>query len=180
MDLNNLFSDPVAREILQARAKALAIVPNSASSIEGELTLHFTLGDETYGIPATTAREVIRFTSVASLPGVPPAILGLINVRGRLLTCIDLRPLLGLSFSPPRETMHLLIISAGTIEAALLVDQVLDVRWYSGFLQPTPAMLAGNSVKWVRGMDETLAIHLDPAALLHDPALTIDVDKAKE
>jgi len=41
-------------------------------------------------------------------------------------------------------------------------------------------MLAGNSVNWVRGMDESLAIHLDPAALLHDPALTIDVDKAKE
>lgn len=172
MDLNELFADPATREILRTRAKALASLQQRASSVEGELTLHFLLGEETYSIPANTAREVLRFTPVASLPGVPPAILGLVNVRGRLLTCVDLRPLLGLPSSPPRETMQLLVISAGAVEAALLVDQVLDMNRHTGVLQPTPAMLAGNGVNWIRGMDEAMVIHLDPVALLHDPRLT--------
>lgn len=176
MDLSAFFNDPATRKILDARARTLAGHDRTAAVMSGELTLRFALGDERYGLPATAAREVLRFTSVARLPAVPPAILGLVNVRGRLLACIDIRPLLGFPSASPHHGMHLLIVGAAGVEAALLVDQVLSVQAESPVLHPTPAAIAGRGIGWVRGVDDQLALHLDPEGLLRDPRLTSAAD----
>ncbi|WP_322511437.1 chemotaxis protein CheW [Chloroflexus sp.] len=172
MDLTTLLADPNARTILHERARALAGRDRSADVATGELTLRFTLGDEQYALPATAAREVLRFETVAPLPAVHPAILGLVNVRGRLLACLDLRPLLGLPATKPHPAMRLLIVSAAGIEAALLVEQVLSIQPEPITLHLTPAAVAGHSASWVRGVDDRLALHLDPEGLLCDPRLT--------
>lgn len=171
MDLSVLLSDPTTRTILHERARSLARRDQSADVTVGELVLRFTLGDEQYAVPATATREVIRFESVARLPAVHPAILGLVNVRGRLLVCLDLRPLLGLPTTPPHTAMHLLIVGSAGIEAALLVDQVVSIQPEHVTLHPTPAAIAGRGAGWVRGVDDQLALHLDLAGLLIDPRL---------
>ncbi|MEF3273015.1 MAG: chemotaxis protein CheW [Chloroflexus sp.] len=174
MELIDLLSNPDHRAILRERARALASHEQSTTDAIGELCLQFTLGNECYSLPAAATREVLRFEKIAPLPAVPPAILGLINVRGRLVVCIDIRPLLGLPPIPPNPSMHLLIISVDAIEAALLVDQVLAVQPNTATLLPTPSTIAGQGVGWVLGVDDQLAIHLDPAGLLNDPRLAVD------
>ncbi|WP_298816227.1 chemotaxis protein CheW [Chloroflexus sp.] len=174
MDLIDLLSNPDTREILRERARALAGRDQNATAAIGELFLQFSLGDERYSLPAAATREVLRFESIAPLPAVPPAVLGLINVRGRLVVCLDIRPLLGLAPTMPNPSMHLLIVSDGAIEAALLVDQVLAVQPQTPTLLPTPSSIAGHGVHWVLGVDEQLSIHLDPTGLLHDPRLAVD------
>ncbi len=173
MDLYDFISDPASREILRERARSLAGQDQIASAKLGELTLQFTLGNARYSLPASAAREVLRFESIAPLPAVPPAIVGLVNVRGRLLVCVDIRPLLGLPPAAPNPTMRLLIVSAGSLEAALLVDDVISVQPETSNLQPTPATVAGHGAGWVRGVDEQLSLHLDPAGLLNDPRLAV-------
>lgn len=171
MDLSVLLSDPAARTILHERARSLARRDQNVDATASELVLRFALGDEQYAVPATATREVIRFESVARLPAVHPAILGLVNVRGRLLVCLDLRPLLGLATTPPQAAMHLLIVSASGMEVALLVDQVVSIQPEHLTLHPTPAAIAGRSAGWVRGVDDQLALHLDVEGLLNDPRL---------
>lgn len=171
MDLSVLLSDPAAREVLRERARSLARSNQDIEAATREVVLRFTLGNEQYALPAIATREVIRCESVATLPAVHPAILGLVNVRGRLLVCLDLRPLLGLLTTPPQSTMYLLIVSAAGMEAALLVDQVESIQPEHVTLHPTPAAIAGRSAGWVRGVDDRLALHLDVAGLLNDPRL---------
>ncbi|OAN37668.1 chemotaxis protein CheW [Chloroflexus islandicus] len=176
MDLSVLLADPAARAILHERARSLARSHQVAETAPRELVLRFTLGNEQYALPATATREVIRCESVAPLPAVHPAILGLVNVRGRLLVCLDLRPLLGLPTPPSQSTMYLLIVSAGGMEVALLVDQVVSIQPEHLTLHPTPAAIAGRSAGWVRGVDDQLALHLDPDGLLGDPRLATSTD----
>ncbi|GIV88154.1 MAG: chemotaxis protein CheW [Chloroflexus sp.] len=174
MDLTALLNDPAARRILHERARSLARREHTTDTIAEELFVYFALGTERYSIPAATAREVLRITRIAPLPAVPPAILGLVNVRGRLLVCIDLRPLLGLPAMPFQPTMHILVVHAAGIEAALLVDQVVAVQAEAVTLHPTPATIAGGGVSWVRGVDDHLVIHLDPIGLLSDSRLAVN------
>ncbi|WP_298482430.1 chemotaxis protein CheW [uncultured Chloroflexus sp.] len=171
MDPSVLLSDPTARTILHERARSLARRDQNVDATASELVLRFTLGDEQYAVPATATRKVIRFETVAPLPAVYPAILGLVNVRGRLLVCLDLRPLLGLPATPPQATMHLLIVSASGMEVALLVDQVVSIQSEHLTLNPTPAAIAGRGASWVRGVDDRLALHLNVEGLLNDPRL---------
>ena len=56
--------------------------------------LEFTLGQERYAFPSSYVREVFPLTEITPLPGLPPYILGVVNVRGRILSVMDIRRLL--------------------------------------------------------------------------------------
>lgn len=172
----NTFSSlhtPEEQAILAERARALARDETLAAAASGEPTLSFVLGGARYCLPATSVRETLRLSQITPLPAVPPAILGLTNVRGRLLTCLDLRPLLDLPPTPPASDAFLLIVAAAGLEMGLLVDTVLVVHPHSMALEPTPATLAGRGAVWVRGVDADLALHIDPELLLRDERLIV-------
>jgi purine-binding chemotaxis protein CheW len=51
----------------------------------------YRLGDETYGINVMQVQEVLRYTEIAPVPGAPDYVLGIINLRGNVVTVIDTR-----------------------------------------------------------------------------------------
>jgi purine-binding chemotaxis protein CheW len=173
MNNSSSLDTPEVQAILAERARALARDDELAAADIGEPTLSFLLGGARYCLPATAVRETLRLSQITPLPAVPPVILGLTNVRGRLLTCIDLRPLLDLSPTPPDAAALLLIVAAAGLEMGLLVDTVLAVHPHTMALEPTPAALAGRGVAWVRGVDADLALHIDPELLLRDERLLV-------
>ncbi len=56
----------------------------------------FQLEEETYGINVMQVREVLRYTEIAPVPGAPDYVIGIINLRGNVVTVIDTRARFGL------------------------------------------------------------------------------------
>jgi len=87
----------------------------------------FTLEDETYGIDVMQVKEVLREIEVAPVPGAPHYVIGIINLRGNVVSIIDARKLLGL---PPMESSDLtriIVIEVKHHIVGFLVDSVAEV-----------------------------------------------------
>ena len=87
----------------------------------------FQLGAEWFAVPIAQMRGIERWRPPTPVPGTPPAILGIINQRGMLVTVLDIRMLLGQKPEPPTRRTRLLFASAGDTDVALLADHVADL-----------------------------------------------------
>ena len=129
----------------------------------------FTLDDRSYGIDVTAVQEVLRGLPRTRIPLAPSALAGLINLRGQVLTAIDLREQLGL---PPRADGRdpmLVVIRVAGEPVALLVDSigsVVDVE--NDQFEAPPDTLSGATRELIRGAYK-LSDHL---------LLSLDVDRA--
>jgi purine-binding chemotaxis protein CheW len=180
MKLRQLRDNPAIWEILEARARALAHQEAADDTILGEATVIFQIGDGRYGVSARLVREVQPLTDYTPLPSTPLFVLGLINLRGRLLAALDIRPLLGVPVASPRPGAALLIVSAGGIEVGLLADEVIEVRRCATRLSPVLASADGQVGAWVRGIDSGLTVLLDLALLLADSRLVVNNTGVRE
>ncbi len=173
MEMRQFFTDPTLRQILEERAQALALPDPGVDADPGEEMLTFQLGQDTYGLPVIYIREIRLLGSYTRLPSVPPYIVGLVNVRGRLLTVLDIRPMLDIAPTPPVATAFLLIVAAQKMEIGLLADTVIEIC-HIGELAPTPATTTGRGSAWIRGIDRYLHVVIDPSLLFKDPLLIIN------
>lgn len=99
----------------------------------------FWVGEQHYGIEISSVREVLKTQRTTPVPTASPIIGGLINLRGEIVTAIDLRTRLAL---PPREggTPMSVVVSLDGEVVSLVVDSVGDVVDLSPTaIQPTPA-----------------------------------------
>jgi purine-binding chemotaxis protein CheW len=129
----------------------------------------FTLDDRLYGVRVERVQEVLRSQARTRIPLAPPAIAGLVNLRGQVLTAIDLREQLGLPPRPEGKEPMVVVIRVGTEPVSLLVDSigaVVDVE-PDTFEQP-PDTLTGPSRELILGAYKL------PDRLL----LALDVDRA--
>ena len=174
MDIRTLRDDPVAWRILEERARVLMAQESTAETELGEEILTFRLGEGDYSVPAQYVREVQPLGDLTPLPFTPAFIAGLVNVRGRLLAALDIRPLLDMPEAPPHPGAFLLVLTANGMDVGLLADTVVEVRHSDDQLTPMLSTAAGRGVAWVRGVDRRLSLLLDPPALLADPRLTVN------
>lgn len=173
-DLRIFQSQPQRREILDERARALATLNVVDTSVSGELTIRFRLGDGRYALSARYAREIQPLRAYSPLFGAPSFISGLVNVHGRLLTLIDIRPLLDLPKDPPLPGSFFIVLQAGGKEMALLTDSILGMTTDALNLSSTPDGAANAAVSWVCGVDRDLSLVIDPLVLLADPRLIVE------
>jgi purine-binding chemotaxis protein CheW len=172
--LRQFREDPAVWAVLESRALALAQHPLAAEADLGEELLTFQLGQDRYGIAANLVQEVQMLGKHTPLPGTPAFVLGLVNVRGRLLAVLDIRPLLHQPTLAPRSAAVLMIVQAHGMEVGLLADEVIEIRRAS--LEQSPALTTSNgqTIAWVRGIDRDLTILIDLNALLADPRLVVN------
>jgi purine-binding chemotaxis protein CheW len=178
MNIHDLRSDPVIWQILEERAAALAHHQTDISIEQGAEVLSFRLGEDGYSIPAQYIREVHPLQSWTPLPTTPSFVVGLVNVRGKILVALDIRPLLNVAQTPPRAGAFLIIISVHNTEVSLLADNVAEVKQSDSELSPTLSSMAGHGVAWVQGLDHELNILLDPPLLLADPRVMVVDDNS--
>jgi len=72
----------------------------------------FRLEDETYGINVMQVQEVLRYSEIAPVPGAPTYVLGIINLRGNVVTVIDTRQRFGLPSAEITDNPRIVIIEA--------------------------------------------------------------------
>ncbi len=104
------------------------------------------------GIEVSQIQEVLRNTPVTPVPKTPPAISGLVNLRGQIVTAIDLRTLFGIDVDVVADSPTMLILDSGAQLSSLVVDAVGEVVAVEAadFEEP-PDTLRGESRKLIRG-----------------------------
>jgi len=132
----------------------------------------FRLENEKYGINVMQVQEVLRITEIAPVPGAPSYVLGIINLRGNVVTVIDTRSRFGLASVETDDSSRVVIIESEEQVVGILVDSVAEVV----DLQPSDIETAPNvgteeSAKFIQGVashDGELLILVDLNKLLND------------
>ena len=130
----------------------------------------FLVGSATYALPASYVREVYRFKELTPLPGTPPSIAGIINVRGLMLAVIDVRSLLGLPPAAQAKQDTVIILHTPDKELGILTQGLLGVHTIPvSQLHPAPQTISGARLEYVRGVTHTQLTVIDAEKLLADP-----------
>jgi len=170
---------PTAQEqerILRARAQALACPMAEPSSAEGSIqAVVFLLAGETYAIELRYVREVYPLTDFTPVPCTPAFVLGIVNVRGQILSVIDLRYLFELPRIGLTELNKIIILCSRDMELGILADAVLGVQDISrDRIQPDLPTLTGIRHAYLEGVTPDRWVVLDGGRLLSDKALIVN------
>lgn len=98
----------------------------------------FAVDDLLFGLEVTQVQEVILFQNMTRVPMAPPAIQGLINLRGQIVTAVDLRLCLGLARRKPEDLPMNVVIRGVESCVSLLVDTIGDVMQVSTDMLEAP------------------------------------------
>ncbi|WP_117233425.1 chemotaxis protein CheW [Vibrio maerlii] len=132
----------------------------------------FQLEEETYGINVMQVREVLRYTEIAPVPGAPDYVLGIINLRGSVVTVIDTRSRFGLMQGEVTDNTRIIVIESERQVIGILVDSVAEVVYLrSSEIDTTPSVGTDESAKFIQGVsnrDGKLLILVDLNKLLSD------------
>ncbi|KXF81323.1 chemotaxis protein CheW [Enterovibrio sp. ZSDZ35] len=132
----------------------------------------FQLEDETYGINVMQVREVLRYTEIAPVPGAPDYVLGIINLRGNVVTVIDTRSRFGLMQGEVTDNTRVIVIEAESQVIGIMVDSVAEVVYLkTSEIDTTPSVGTDESAKFIQGVSNrngNLLILVDLNKLLSD------------
>ena len=132
----------------------------------------FQLEKEVYGVNVMQVQEVLRYTEIAPVPGAPDYVLGIINLRGNVVTIIDTRMRFGLSPAEITDNTRIIIIEVDKQVVGILVDRVSEVvDLYQHEIYPAPNVGIDANSKFIKGVcyrNDCLMILIDLEKLLTD------------
>ncbi|WP_294461124.1 chemotaxis protein CheW [uncultured Ruminobacter sp.] len=132
----------------------------------------FQLEKEVYGVNVMQVQEVLRYTEIAPVPGAPDYVLGIINLRGNVVTIIDTRMRFGLSPAEITDNTRIIIIEVDKQVVGILVDRVSEVvDLYQHEIDPAPNVGIDANSKFIKGVcyrNDCLMILIDLEKLLTD------------
>jgi len=132
----------------------------------------FQMDREAYGINVTQVREVLRVTEIAPVPGAPDYVLGIINLRGNVVTVVDTRKRFGLSSAELDDSSRIVIIDVEEQEVGILVDSVAEVVDLRASAIEVPPNVGGDDAsKYIQGVtsrDGELLILVDLNKFLNE------------
>ncbi|MDX9673543.1 MULTISPECIES: chemotaxis protein CheW [unclassified Pseudomonas] len=113
----------------------------------------FKLDNETYGINVMRVQEVLRYTEIAPVPGAPSYVLGIINLRGNVVTVIDTRQRFGLNNAEISDNTRIVIIEADKQVVGIMVDSVAEVVYLrQSEIETAPNVGNEESAKFIQGV----------------------------
>ena len=113
----------------------------------------FRLDDETYGINVMQIQEVLRYTEIAPVPGAPDYVLGIINLRGNVVTVIDTRRRFGLADAEVTDATRIVVMESSSQVMGILVDSVAEVVYLkANEIETAPNVGNEESAKFIQGV----------------------------
>src|SRR6056297_4179312 len=142
-------------------------------SMEG-MYLTFDLASEGYGLEIRHVIEIIGIQSITAVPDLPDHVIGVLNLRGKVIPIIDVRRRFGLPHREYDERTCIIVVNVNDNSVGLVVDKVSEVITIpANEIEPPPA--TGRSRRqYIAGMGkigQQVKILLDIEALLEDEAL---------
>jgi purine-binding chemotaxis protein CheW len=126
----------------------------------------FYVAGDCFGIDVLKVQEIIRYQEMTRVPLAAPAVRGLINLRGQIVTAVDLRRRLGIEDRPADQLPMNVVVQTDDGAISLLVDEIGDVLEVSEALfERPPETLRGAARELIRGaykLQDRLMLVLDP------------------
>ena len=180
----------IAPELMQRvwaqRAAQLAKPPLQEKAGEQTELALLQLGREVYGVDVQYVREIRPAVQITRVPRVPEWVTGVVNLRGRILSVLDLRRFFGLAPAEAKEEESitpfpdLVVVETPAMEVALLAEDVLAIELFpSNQMQSVADTIRGIGSEYVCGVIEQggrapMIVVLDLPALLADKRLIIE------
>jgi purine-binding chemotaxis protein CheW len=170
------------RIILRERAKALARVPERLDMAREWIdVVEFRLADETYAIEAAFVVEVFPLVDLTPLPGTPPFVSGIVTVRGRILSVVDIKKLFDLPEKGLTDLHQVIIVRGEDMELGILADEVTGMRSiFQDEIGPPLPTLTGIRAEYLRGVTKEALIILNAAKMLSDTGIVACGDEESQ
>lgn len=145
---------------------------NESGNAEHRQCVTFRLNEEIYGINVMLVQEVLRVTEIAPVPGAPSYVIGIINLRGNVVTVIDTRMRFGLPPQGMDDSTRIVIIETENQTVGIVVDSVSEVvDVYANEIETAPNVGNDETARYIEGVvsrSEELLILVDLNKLLTD------------
>jgi purine-binding chemotaxis protein CheW len=162
--------DPKSIQTLKSRARDLAEVVLDEGDSEKSLEIvEFSLAYERYGIESVYVREVYPMKEFTVVPCTPPFVLGIINVRGQVMSVVDIRRFFELPIKGLTDLNRVVIVQSNRMEMGILADRIVGVRPVPlSSIQSTLPTLTGVRNDYLRGVTNDRSVILDVEKMLND------------
>ena len=163
------------KRILTERAQSLARAPAKAAAGDQFIeVIEFVLAFESYAIETRYVREVEPLDHLTPLPGTPAFVLGIVNVRGEILSVIDLRKFFELPEKGLTDLNKVIVLESENMLFGVLADGVAGVRQVPvADIQPSLPTLTGIREAYLRGVTPGRMVILDAEKLLTDESIVV-------
>jgi len=155
-------------EILAARARALAVIPDPEAARADRRMIVATIGAQDYGFPLAQVHRIVPLGRITRLPHAPPLVAGLASLAGILGLVFDARVWRDLPPSPLGPKLPVLMIGPTSRPLALVVDAV--VRYAD---VPADLTAPGPAGSWLVGLTAERVLVVDDEVLAADPAFSL-------
>ncbi|MGA7648101.1 MAG: chemotaxis protein CheW [Terriglobales bacterium] len=141
----------------------------------------FRVGRETYGVPITALHEIVRVPEITAVPDAPDYLEGVINLRGKIVSVVDLRKRFGQRSTELDRRSRILVVEHGGRLVGMIVDSASEVlKIPESEIESAPAMMQEGGLDCVTGLGKyqgRLIILLDIGKILAARELRKDKDK---
>ena len=163
------------KEILKARARALAReVEAPQEATEAIEVIEFVVARERYAVESAYVREIYPLNDLTPLPCTPRFVLGIVNVRGQILSVIDIKKFFDLPEKGLSDLNKVVILRSEAMEFGVLADSIAGTRVLPVHeLQPSLPTLTGIREEYLRGVTADRTAILDAGKLLSDPKIVV-------
>jgi len=164
------------RTILRRRAEILARVPEPEQSITSATEIvEFIISSGRYGIEVSEIREVYSFKDYTPLPGAPPFIKGVLNVRGQIIPAIAPDIFFGLPDNGIKELDKAIILGNNRVEAGLLIGNIIGTRRVPvSSIHEVPPLISVINRKYLAGITDDNTLILNGLVILEDERLIVN------
>jgi len=163
------------RRILRQRARDLAREPARAD--EGARIIEvveFVLAYEQYAIESSFVREILPLRKFTPLPCTPSFVLGIMNVRGQIISIVDLKRFFELPEKGLADLNKVILLQSKDMEFGVLADSIIGATTLDeNKLQPSLPTLNGIREQYLKGITAERTVVLDTEVILSDPKLIV-------
>ena len=144
------------------------------AKLQNEITqwVKFSLGGENYGIRVLKVQEIQRYSEISPIPGAPSYVLGIINLRGSVISVLNTREKFGLADYEITDDSRIVILEAGPQVIGILVDSVAEViSLKTKDVDIAPNVGNEETAKFIEGVSnkgDDLLILLDAEKILNE------------
>jgi purine-binding chemotaxis protein CheW len=132
----------------------------------------FKIGDEEFGVDILKVQEINRMLDITRVPNAPPYVVGVINLRGKVIPVVELRQRFGMEHKEHDKNTRIIVMEIGGKIIGFVVDAVSEVlRIPRSVTEPPPSIAAtGNSdyITAVGKLEDRLLTLLDLEKVLNN------------
>ena len=164
------------KNILRERAAKLAVEPEKKAGAEEFIeVVEFLLAHERYAVASEYVREIYSLNDLTPVPCTPRFVLGIVNVRGQVLSVIDIKRFFDLPEKGLSDLNKVIILHSADMEFGILADAIVGVRNLNlSEIETSLPTLTGIRKEYLMGVTKDREVVLDAGKLLADKGIIVN------